>query len=401
MTGFVDGLELDPYQDLLFGEFPRAVGTNAESGQLNQFVVHSAGEFAVFLDRTAGKRNPYASLSWRPLGGELRLSTVSIDFDTPEKPDWPVFGARTPDVDEMISLMRTDEDVADAVLYEPLADARTLALAATEESIPVFAVFTGLGFHVHLCYQEKTNPDKQIDTTAKRFVSELDLHTADAAPIGDTKRIMRVPNMERVHVVSDGRRLIEQRATGCYTIPLSVDDLDSASPSDVLELATAPRNPPLPDLSDRPEMQHYPDYARDAGEDMTERDLRKLDTSVLADRNDEMLTHLLEECLQMPCMVERIQQPEPEHFVRQNSAVLLFNAGFTPHEVADIFQSIGWRDFDRQVTVNQLEQIYRRGYSDASCKSIRERALCVFGDKDERRECPCYGWSNGEPMWKQ
>jgi DNA primase large subunit len=100
----------------------------------------------------------------------------------------------------------------------------------------------------------------------------------------------------------------------------------------------------------------------------------------------------------MPCMVQRILQPNPEHEVRLNVAVMLFNVGMTPEDVTNIYGQLGWVDFDRNVTKNYLKDIYRSGYSDMSCRTLREeKLLCV---QDDPSDCSCYGWSGGEVEWQ-
>lgn len=392
---------MDKVQRAIFGPFPRAVGTNQANGQIRQWVVHTEGEFDVFFDTINGVKNAYASLSHRPVGGNLKLDKVSIDFDTPQKDEedgWPVFGGETPPQDEIIARMRNDEYIADEVLAPVIDDAQSLVERSLEEEIPVLCVFSGLGIHVHQFYKEKVHPDKQIDTTAKKYVRDMNLATADMGPIGDVKRIMRIPNAHRVHLEMQDGAMIGSRPTGVMTIPVLPEELIEMSASELLELATNPR---LPDISylqgDRPEMKTYDDYLDSGGdpEDISQEEMRRMEQPV---NEDEFLEYLLKDYLTMPCMYERIQQPEPNHAIRRNCAVLMYNLGLTPGEVVDIFSRIGWRDWDRGVTREQLDQIYRTGYADMSCHRLREDGFCVRADRPT--DCETFGWSGGQSEWK-
>ena len=113
--------------------------------------------------------------------------------------------------------------------------------------------------------------------------------------------------------------------------------------------------------------------------------------------DDEELDYLLDEWLQMPCMYERIKQRNPEHEVRLNAAVLLFNVGFTPEEVIDIFSRVRWVDWNRSKTEYYVRHAWKHGYSDMNCETAKRLGLCTRGDDD----CPTEGWSGGKAEWQQ
>ena len=394
---------MDNAQKLLFGKFPRAIGTNSRTGQINQWVVHSEGEFDVFFDTIDGVKNAYASVSWRPIGGNLKLDKIPFDFDTPQKEGdegWPVFGGAEPPQDEVIARMRNDEYVADEILAPVLQDAQELIKRSQDDGIPIFCVFSGFGIHVYQMYREKVKPDKQLDTTTKKYVRDLNLPTADTK-VFEVKRIMRIPNARRVHLEIEDGVLVGTRPTSIHTIPLLPEEVLDTTPSELLEMATEPRY-----LSDdeleylhpkhRPEMKTYDDYLESGDmEDVSQEDMRKLETPA---NDDEMLDYLLKDYLKMPCMYERIQQPEPDHAIRRNCAVLLFNLGMKPGEVVDLFSRIGWVDWNREITKEQLEQIYRKGYADMSCWTLRKEGFCTRADRPT--DCPTFGWSGGRAEWK-
>lgn len=394
---------MDNSQKILFGKLPRAIGTNSRTGQINQWTVHTEGEFDVFFDTVDGEKNAYASVSWRPIGGRLKLDKIPFDFDTPQKEGdegWPVFGGVKPPQDEVIARMRSDDYVADEVLSPVLRDARKLIERSEENDIPVFCVFSGFGLHVYQMYKEKERPDKQLDTTTKKYVRSLNLPTADTK-VFEVKRIMRIPNARRVHLEIEDGVLVGTRPTSIHTIPLLPEEVLDSTPSELLEMATEPRY-----LSDdelgylhpehRPEMKTYDDYLESGDlEEVSQEDMRKLESP---STDDEVLDYLLQDYLKMPCMYERIQQPEPDHTIRRNCAVLLFNVGMKPGEVVDLFSRIGWVDWNREITKEQVSQIYQKGYADMSCWTLRKEGFCTRAD--EPAECPTFGWSGGRAEWK-
>jgi hypothetical protein len=398
---------MDEVTNELFGRFPRAIGVTQDFGGLRQFVIHSEGEFDVFEETVNGSRNAYASVSWRPVGGSIKLDKVTLDFDTPSKPDWSVFnGEKLPD-DEIVARMRNDASVADEILGEVFSDASELARRAKEDGIPMIGIFSGMGMHAHLLYEETDERlKKKLGTTARKFVGDLNLNTADpkVGLNGDQKKVVRLPNFERIEITDGGATV---RPCSVYTIPLTREELaDGVTPSEALEMARTPRRI-SPDLRDeRSEMEVHDHYVSDF--DTSEKEDRKeVEESVLSeDESDGMLSFWLKEWLGMPCMYERIQQPEPDHRIRQNFAVMMFNIGFSKEEVHNIIQRIGWVDYDYETTKSQLEQIYRRGYSDRTCASLRKAGLCTVHvdgkdpEVDDHRECPTYGWSGGKVEWK-
>lgn len=395
---------MDAAQRVLFHPFPRAIGTNGRTGQIHQWTVHSEGEFDIFFDSVNGVKNVYASISWRPIGGTLRLDKIAYDFDTPQKEGddgWPVFGGEEPPQDEVVARMRNDEYVADEVLAPVLDDAQRLIRRSQDDGIPIFCVFSGLGLHVYQMYQEKENPDKQVDTTAKKYVRELNLPTSDSK-VHEVKRIMRVPNAQRMHLEMDDGEMVGSRPTSIYTIPLLPEEVLDSTASELLEMATEPRPMTETDLrylhrDNRPEMQTHEDYLDNVSvEDTSQEDMRKLESPTNDD--DDFLSYLLRDWLRMPCMYQRIQQPEPDHSVRRNCAVILFNIGLKPGEVLDLFSRIGWTDWNRQITRKQLKQIYNHGYSDMSCQTIRADGFCTRAD--DPHSCPTFGWSHGRAEWK-
>lgn len=364
----------------LFGDFPRSVGTPL------QHMVHSWGEFELFCERIVGKRNAYSSLSWYP--GRALCDKVSFDLDSPMKS--AAFPSEMRD-DRRIDWMRADPEQAEAVLGSVCYDARKIAERAISEDIPVLAVFYGFGLHVHLLHEPTAEPKAKIDSTVSKWTEELNLETSDSATQKDQEaRIMRIPNMKRVHDPSAGQGPIENTVPcDLWTVPLRRRELAEVTPGDLMDLSLYPRPSIRAESGVRPTMEFHEEYYDVNPKSEIQEESREVGMSTV---DDEGLDWLLRELLQMPCMAERIQQRNPEHMVRQNSAVLLFNAGMTPEEVVDLFSRIGWVDWNRSKTEYFVNYAWRRRYSDMSCESIQRQGLCVREDD----ECNCRGWKGGK-----
>ena len=372
-------------------------------GTPHQFWVFSEGEMGVYIDTVNGQRNCYASISRKPVGGDIALDKVSIDLDTRQKDDdWPALDVDEPEDDKLIAQMRSDPDLADEVLGEVVEEAKQVVAKAQDEGVPCIGVFTGLGMHIHLLYQETTeNVKKKCATTARKFIGDLNLMTADPAPIGDHKRLMRIPNCQRVYSPDEQIADSITRPCSLYTIPILPHEFEGLTPSHLLETSRSPRRIEAPEIGERPEMQVHDHYIQtfdgeDEGSPRRDRDLS--DPIIEGDESKEFLKFILKKYLKMPCMWERIMQPEPHHKVRQNCTVLLLNVGLSKDEVYDLYSRIGWVDWKPEITRKQINQIYRNGYSDRSCASLRKNGFCTRTEKPE--DCPTYKWSGGRCEWK-
>jgi hypothetical protein len=380
---------MDPVQKLLYGKFPRRVGNPV------QWPVHSESELDAAIEECEGERNLYSTISHFDLteGGGVVSDKISIDLDSPMKQaSFP----RTDRDDEKIMLMREDWDLAEEVLGDVCEDARKIARQAEREETPLVGVFSGFGIHLHLLYQEQVQARKHLATTVRRYLDELDLETVDIQLIGDVQRILRIPNVRRVYVDADrGEKITSDTHTmacNLYTIPLTRDELKQITPENLMASSKERRKIRLP-TQERPEMKVYDEYLEERA---TVRG--QVEVEIDVDNYDRQgILNMLKELLQMPCMYERIVQPNPHHKVRFNSAVLLFNAGFSREEIEEMFMSLGWVDADRRKTRKFLKQIHRRGYADMSCQTIQSLGLCTR--KEEPEECPTHGWSGGQAEW--
>lgn len=379
---------------ILYGSFPRTVAS-AKDGTLTQGFVHSEDEFDLFFNEMRPKRSLYSSIcrfreDMRPV-----LDKVVFDFDSPMKES--VFSEDTTDR-EKIGKMRMDDELADKVLGLVWSDAQKLVKKCLEENIPVITVFSGLGIHCHLLYQDKVSPVKEKVTTSNYFIEECGLETYDRKIIPDTRRVLRIPNSQRI---SDG----EPTSTWC--IPLTEKEVLHNDVQGLLERSALPKTIPRHSRylkKNRPEIEVKEEY-EEAEEIKNSRNVEmRGDISQAVPENVEMIVR---ECIPLPCIRERFLRPNPHHMVRFNGAVFLYQSGFTPKEVREIIRQIGWIDYDASITKKMTDQIWERGYSESSCKTLKDLlGLCVFGPESEEfssdpKDCETYNWTSGECLWKK
>lgn len=369
---------MDAAQEALFGAFPRRVGTPV------QHWLYAPEQFDLFFDHAVGESSVYSTIASFNRKCEPVLDKVSIDFDSPMKPDpgEPDWG-----IDE-VEKLKEDSGFADDVLGPVCDDIRTLSERVLDTGRSALGVFTGFGIHYHIFYQPAVNPRPEYRSTVSMLEDKFDLVSVDPkiGKSGDIQRILRVPNAERIQ---DGHQ------TDVWTVPLTPGEMEDITPSRLLELSQEPRYGVEPNAGERPEMQVYNDYlfSRDSVPD----EIRDMPVN-FSDLGDEGLAFVLKDNLKMPCMYERIIQPDPDHEVRRNAAVILFNNGWSVEQVFNLYKRFDWVDWDPGKTEYQLKQIRERGYSDMNCQTIMRRGLCVR--MDNPHDCPTYGWSGGQAEWK-
>lgn len=379
---------MEPTQRLLFGHFPREIGVP------RRFTAFSERHFDDIVERLgANGLNAYASLA--RFDPKPRCDKVSFDLDSLAKREtgdgWshPLI-PRQADDSEVIDMMRTDPDVADAVLGGVVEDVRALATATADDGIPAVGVYTGFGVHFHQLYQEAENPRNEMLTTANKYNEECDLDTLDQVPVGDVKRIMRIPNMQRF---DDGE------PCPLWTVPLTHGEMLMMTVEDLIEWSTMPRELPfdasLPSRHLRPEMESHDDYLEQCGYIAPQLPVPEASDHTYSEEAE----WFLEQYVPLPCIRERALTPSPDHKVRQQVAVHLFNAGCSVQRALDIIRGLNWRNFDSATTRKQLEQIWETGYADSACKTLKEQGYCVR--LDDPKSCETYGWFGGnrEAEW--
>jgi len=325
------------------------------------------------------------------------LDKVAFDFDSPMKE--AAFPGEVTDR-EKINKMREDPDLCEEVLGDVWEDVEKLIGKCKEEEIPVITVFSGMGFHCHILYQERVNPVEEISTTVNYFVEECDLKTWDRKVRGDVRRVLRVPNAQRMEKVRG-----TMQSAGVWTIPLSEEDVMSNTIHEILDRASSPKELEMQDRykeENRPSMEVKEGYEVEDPESMATVDLENRDIDFEV---DEDARWIVERHFEMPCMKERIMRSNPGHMIRFNFAVNMFNFGYKPEEVLNIIRGLNWIDFDEKKTRRFLKQIYSSGYSDYKCETLMRKGYCVYDQESEDysedpQDCPAHDWAGGSCDWK-
>lgn len=381
---------MDNAQEILFGQsgFPRTVA-HASGGDLKQLFIHSEGEWDMFFKHNRPNKNLYSSIcrfrsDMRPV-----LDEVPFDFDSPMKDS--IFGNESDR--EKVEMMREDEELAGKILGEVWEDAQSLVRQCKRDNIPVLTVFSGLGVHCHMLYQDRVNPVEAKVSTSNYYIEECDLTTWDRQIVTDTRRILRIPNSQRI----DGD------STGVWCIPITEDEVLNNSIHDLLERCASPKEVPFHDRykkENRPEMEVKEGYEEVKSEAVG---TEPLDDMVTADI-DEGMVEIFKDCIVLPCIRERFFTQNPHHMVRFNGVAMLYQVGFRPEEVREIIRRIGWVDYDEKITRKMTEQIWNRRYSESKCDTLNSLGLCVQGEMfdgygDEPSDCETYKYPSHQALY--
>ena len=364
---------MDAVQESLFGKFPRFVGNP------NQFCVFDRASFDLFVDANNGSADCYSRISWIGQDGSLMLDKVFLDLD-----------GNVPDSSftdfELVEKLRSDASFRETVLGDVVDDVRSVVELASDESIPLIGVYTGKGVHLHLFFEPRRYPKKELVSQQSWIVDECNLKTFDQQVLGDVKRLCRVPNCLRYDSVLG-------RDTGLYTVPFTSNELGSITAEKLVRQSDSPRTIEMPGES-RP-----PFFEKNTSSEITseEMEIREVGQTVSVPDN---LDAWLEDVVQMPCVYERLMSRNPAHYVRMQGAILLFNAGLSVEDVTMVYSQLNWADFDRKVTKKQLKHIYRKGYSSFSCGTMQEKGLCVYEQGTRESNCDVFGYSGGDMFWR-
>lgn len=371
-------------QRLLFGNgFPRSVASS-KNGELLQFYVHSESEFDLFFDKVRKNRNVYSSTcrfrsDMRPV-----LDKIFFDFDSAKKDT--VFGGNISDR-KKVEKMANDRDLLYTVLGNVWDDVNSLIEYCFFNDIPAVTVFSGMGFHVHLLYQEEVSPVDKKRTTSHMLIDKCDLETYDRTVITDVRRILRVPNAQRV----DGE------PTGLWTIPLSENEVLEWELEDVFDASFSPK--PLDEdkryaVENRPKMKHYEEYEQESSEEYQS---RRMEARDISEEVDSLSEYIVDNSVLMPCVSERIKQSNPDHQIRLNYAIHMLNAGWSVEEIVQISSGLNWIDFDADKTRKFVKHAKEKKYSEFPCQTMFNRGFCV--EEEEPEECESYGWRGGEAFF--
>jgi len=379
---------MDDAQSVIFGEFPREAATP------ERFMLFNEEHFDRYLEKCINRYNLYSSVASINKHGYV-FDKIYYDCDTLCKENGDVSHEKvSPSMTDadIFSLMRQDKEFADDILWPVIQDVRKLVEQSISDGLDVVGVFSGYGIHVYQFYQPKLNPQKELYSTIHKYKSELSLNTVDGK-VHDVRRIMRIPNVPRMCGEEN------KYETGVWTIPLTADEMLQVDSQWLLHHSKGPRSLSVKDFnvnpSEAPEMNVYKEHLDSFTRiEEVQAEPRELLEHEIADEN---IIWLLENVLKMPCMYEHAMQPNPNHEIRVNFAVMMFNLGYNINETHAIIRKLNWKDYNRETTMEQLRQIYRRKYADMSCKTLMTRGYCVY--YGEEQECPTYKWSGGNQKY--
>jgi len=380
---------MDTAQEILFDGFPRTVAWT-EGDSLRQSFIHSSSSFDLFFETNRDKSNLYASTCRFREDMRHILPLVFFDFDSSMKES--VFDGDTEDR-EKVTMMRENEQLAEEVLGSVWSDVQSLIGRCIDKEIPVVSVFSGLGVHCHLLYQERVQPVQEKVSISNYFIDESDLDTWDRQVITDTRRVLRIPNSQRID---------DSDADDVWCIPITEQEVLNNSIHDLLQRCKKPKGIPYHDRykqENRPEMEVKEGY-----EDVDEETTGTIQLQESAAEVDGLSVWIVDNCIPMPCVRERFKSQNPDHRIRLSGACSLFQAGFEPKEVQKIIVGLGWVDYDANKTMKFLKQAWSRKYSEFSCSALKSHGLCVYGpDFDDRSDdpsdCETYKYKSGEALY--
>ncbi len=317
--------------DFLFGIFPREIGV-PNPLQKNSFYrkeINSLRELHRYLVlMTGSKKGVYVS---------LYDTNVEITIDK------FVF-----DIDCKTNLKKAFEDTI------------TLVDRLEKKSIPCSVVFSGgKGFHVYgLLKPKKLSRDiaTYYLTHLQRELSE-EIKTVDTHLIGDTRRMIRVPN-----TLNDSRY--------CTPLPINFKEM---SPGEILNYSTSIRTHRL-----------YFTYGklRPIQELVNVSFSRKVDNKTQNIAPQDMMKvssipdiDILKELIR-PCVFEAIVKPNPPHMIRLNLVSELMFLGFSEDQVLEIIKNLDWEDFDERATKYQIKKIFEKKLKPCSNSKLCEILGC-------------------------
>lgn len=185
---------------------------------------------------------------------------------------------------------------------------------------------TNKGYHVWIPCQPKSYSNETLRKFQQHLIDRLELKTADIQVLGQSNRLMRIPMTFHEKT---------KKLCGClvYKIDGYLVDLDDWFPTqeDNKNRECVPKN------GGEVSSQFY------------------------------------------PCLSLRIQDENPEHWIRYAHALSLIKEGKNDEEIINIYMTYNWRDWSVNYTQNQLNHIRRNNgrYNMLTCKTLQERKVCL------------------------
>jgi len=322
-------MKLDPTTIRLFSPFDREVANPRRRR------IHTMGEFIRFIERNNGRNDCYVSIY--PADGAI--DKIFFDLDSPKG----VIGS--------------------------VEDARHLYSWLLMKGFNVVPVVSGKkGFHLYVLLKPRRYENaKKLLTRASYWIlceafgytdGEVRTATVDPHPIGDVRRISRIPNTLRP----------PENLTWCTYLPEDWITMDTA------ELVAHMKSPHTYDYD---LTGHYPtlDEFPEPPVEITEWEPIGDVTPIQPMKGNIFLKNLLR-----PCLYRHMMSDNPPHVVRVASTIDLLDF-FDPTEIFEVYKTLGWADWDPEVTMRQIESC--KGLKPYGCKRLRKLGIpsvCCVGD---------------------
>ena len=312
-------MKLNGATQLLFGGFPREVADPRRR------LVYGSGQFEKFVEQRDGVTDCYTSL----YSQDGAIDKVFWDFDDPKG----IIGCRE--------------------------DAERLYTWLLAKDFNVIPVLSGKkGFHIYLLLKPKWYKNgKELLTKATYSImcdafgydddtGKIETAKADPHIIGDVRRITRIPNTLRP----------PENMTWCTYLP---EDWVKMSTAELVNHMKSPHSYDY-DLSG-----HYPtlDEFPEPPVEITRWEPQGGVTPIFPIKGNIFLKNLLR-----PCLYRNMMSDHPGHAARVASTVDLLDF-FSPEEIYEMYRTLGWGDWDPEVTLMQIESC--KGLKPYGCKKLR------------------------------
>jgi len=240
-------------------------------------------------------------------------------------------------------------------------DARKLYSHLLMKDLNVIPIISGKkGFHFYVLLKPKRYKEaKTLLTKAAYSIlyevfgsdnGKINVGTVDPHIIGDIRRISRVPNTLRP----------PENLTWCTYLP---EDWVKMSTAELVEQMKSPHTYDYILDGETPTLHDFPEPPIE----ITEWNPVESTTAIHPMKGNIFLKNLLR-----PCLYRHMMMNEPRHDVRVASTIDLLGF-FTPQEIFEIYEVLGWKDWDPKLTWSQIESC--KGFKPYGCKRLRNLGI--------------------------
>ena len=323
-------MKLDTITQMLFSPFDREVANP------KRWKIDSKGEFTRFIENNSGRSDCYTSI----YATDGIVDKIYFDIDDPKG----VVGCR---------------DEAER-LYSWL-------VMEGYNVIPVLSGKKGFNFYLLLKPMNYEN-SKELLTKATCSIlceafgydtetGEIKTENVDTHPIGDIRRISRIPNTLRP----------PENLTWCTFLP---EDWVKMSTAELVSHMKSPRTYDYDLDGVFPTLESFDDPPANIMK-------RKIIESVEPAR--PMKGNIFLKNLLRPCLYRHMMSDHPGHAVRVATTVDLLGF-FEPRKILEMYRALNWSDWDPELTMEQIHSC--RNLKPYGCKKLRQLGIpeaCCIG----------------------